>query len=104
MVTIQELSCIPVICEIIYKNLDDKSLGNCRLVSKCLKNSIENGPLLWRRILKRYVGNLNTESWKKVLDKIPVRIIKDLAIATSSYDTLRHRLDPHNWLELVRNC
>ena len=94
----------PEISELIYVNLDNKSLVYCRLVCKNLKNSIDNGKILWRRMLEKYIENLDTESWKKVLDKIPLEIVKDMATATVLYNTFMQNavefpeniLHPHN--------
>ena len=44
----------PCVCENILSNLDIQSLLRCRLVSKTLKNQVDNDKNLWMKIFSIY--------------------------------------------------
>ena len=44
----------PCVCENIFSNLDIQSLVRCRLVSKTLKNQVDNDKNLWMKIFLSY--------------------------------------------------
>ena len=78
----------PLASESILKNLNDRSLTKSREVSREIFEIMDkNGRVFWIRRIK----NLNKhfkgheESWKQVVDKAPVSILKQLAIASHKY-------------------
>ena len=91
----------PYICDKIFSHLDNKSLVNCRLVSKNVKNCLDNEKILWTKMIKKYVSRLvshrrkcnmfnqnqnhdfDISSWSKFLKQIPIYIVRDIAIGTS---------------------
>merc|ERR1711997_951645 len=73
----------PYLCSIIFANLDNKSLVQCRLVNKSWKKLIDNEKILWKRILKKYITNLTSKCWYEILVKIPVDIIREIATAVN---------------------
>ena len=68
----------PEICEIIFVNLNNKSLTRCRLVNKNWKSGVDRQNILWIRIIEKYFGCLEKypDTWKKVLVKTSVPIIR----------------------------
>ena len=80
----------PVAVQDIFKQLDDKSLANCREVSKICRNFLDNDSLLWRRRIQKYAKNqveFETD-WKTITRKVSVEILRDLALALEQFFTL----------------
>ena len=78
----------PLASEAILKNLNDESLAKSKEVSREIFEIMDkNGRVFWIRSIK----NLNKhfqgyeESWKQVVNKAPVAILKQLAIASHKY-------------------
>ena len=78
---------LPLLGEKISKNIDVESLVKLRESSKELAKSIDDERFYWIRIIKHYKDNLQAfqENWMIILDKIPIIIVKDLAIATQKF-------------------
>ena len=76
----------PHIFEMILFNLDNQTLASCRSVSKQFSVSIEDGKILWIRIIQKQISKIQSKyqklnrSWKIVIDKAPAKVIKELAI------------------------
>ena len=69
----------PNILATVLGYLDNKSLSNCRQVNKIWKNCIANNKIIWHRIItKNLVLESNIDSWKHILYKIPLDIIKEI--------------------------
>ena len=77
----------PLVAKMVLNNLDDQSLTNCKIVNRKLNNFIENERFYWIRILKKYVLNFVSfsDSWRKVIKKAPIEIVKELAIASQEF-------------------
>ena len=78
---------IPLFCKFVFSNLDDKSLTKCTEASRRLKESLDKERLLWLRIIKRKSIHFNEHSklWKKAVEKTPVKILKNLAVAIDQF-------------------
>ena len=74
---------IPLIRDLIFKNVDNQSLINCRIASRRLQQLLDEDKNNWIRIILKYQCNFKyfEESWKKVLCKTPTGIIKKLSLA-----------------------
>ena len=76
----------PHIFEMILSNLDNQTLASCRSVSKQFSVSIEDGKILWIRIIQKQISKIQSKyqklnrSWKVIIDKAPSKVIKELAI------------------------
>ena len=78
----------PLASEAILKNLDDKSLARGKEVSRGMFEIMDkNGRVFWIRSIKNLNKHLkrHEESWKQVVNKAPVAILKQLAIASHKY-------------------
>ena len=59
--------------------LDNKTLANLRHVSKTWHCCISGDKIIWKRIIAQKVMNeSNSDSWKQLLDKIPLDIVKEI--------------------------
>ena len=94
----------PLASEAILKNLDDKSLARGKEVSREMFELIcKNGRVFWIRSIK----NLNKhfdgheESWKQVVNKAPVAILKQLAIASHKYFKVSPYLGVHTLIAVT---
>ena len=94
----------PVIGQEIFNQLDNQTLTKCKEVSRDLNQFLEDDRLVWTRIIKKYdVNHVDfKEAWKLVVNKVPIEIVKDLAIATESFYTsrcespLEYQYSPHH--------
>lgn len=68
----------------LLQNLDAQSLVNFKETSRDIYSVSTNERAYWLRIIQKHNVNLLDfqSSWKKVLNKIPMEILKQLAIAT----------------------
>ena len=64
----------PVVGQYIFKQLDDKSLGNCRGVNKIWGNFLDHDSLLWRRRIQKYDKNQTEfqDAWNLITTKVPI--------------------------------
>ena len=63
--------------------MDDQSLIRSKEASRRIANHLDNGKLIPLRIIRINIRNANQfkESWRQVVDKIPLNIAQQLAIA-----------------------
>ena len=85
----------PHIFEMILSNLDNQTLANCRSVSNQFSVSIEDGKILWIRIIQKQISRIQSKyqklnrAWKIIIDKAPSKVIKELAIKLY-FDSIEH--------------
>ena len=79
----------PHLATSILDNLDNKNLTNCKKCSRDISQFLNTERFYWLRIIKSYKGNwiLFQKSWKQAIDKAPVEILKQLAIAIQQFFT-----------------
>ena len=67
----------------ILDNLDDQSLVRSKAASKEIAEFLENKKFYWMRIIMKNKDKFQgyEESWKEVINKIPVNRIKELGIS-----------------------
>jgi len=104
------LSKFPGVAQRIFNQLDDQHLTKCKEVGRFLSKFLEEDKLLWTRMIKKYGANHVEfkEAWKQVVEKVPVAIVKELAIATEQFYTfksvrLQHQNSPHH-IAAERGC
>ena len=68
-------------------NLDDQSLTRSKEASRGIAESLEDERFYWIRIIKKYTGNFEgfEESWKEVIHRTPLDIVKQLALAVEEF-------------------
>ena len=79
---------IPDLAEKIFKELDNQSLVKCKEVQRSWYNFINEEKVLWFRIIQNYIRNDNKflHAWRKVLTKVPVDFVTQVALATQRFD------------------
>ena len=79
----------PVIAKQIFEQLDNQDLIKFREVDKPFCSSIDQNRLIWNRMIKKYIKDDNKfrKSWKLVMEKVPVKILEDLAMTTKKFGT-----------------
>ena len=64
--------------------------------------------LLWVEIIQKYVGNIEEfpDTWEKLIDKTPLEVVKDLALAVHQFFTSRlsRLVWPQLWSLGELNC
>ena len=59
----------PYIGENILRHLDDKSLSNLKLSCKSICAFIQYQRWFWIRIIQKYIGKIEDETWQTAIDK-----------------------------------
>ena len=72
----------PAVRRMVLKNLDNQSIVRSVKANRGFAEILVKERLYWIRIIKKYVGNFKgvKESWKEVLHRTPVEVIKELAL------------------------
>ena len=67
----------PVVGQYIFKQLDNKTLANCKMVSRTWNDFNNQNKLIWMRKVQKYHRNHIgfEEDWKSVMVKIPFEIL-----------------------------
>jgi hypothetical protein len=88
----------PAISKEILNHLDDQSLTKFKEASRQLFPIIDKQRTFWIRSLMNYNENFERflDSWKKVINKTPTEIIKELAISMNQFYKL-HRDQFYNY-------
>ena len=76
----------PLIAENIFGELDNKTMTNCKQVSRFWNVFLDEKKLQWFRILQKYAGNMVYffNDWKIVFMKTPTKTFKTLALQTQN--------------------
>ena len=77
----------PLIAENIFGELDDKTMTNCKEVSRPWNVFLDEKKVQWFRILQKYASNMVYffNDWKIVLMKTPTKTFKTLALQTHQF-------------------
>ena len=72
----------PHIIDMVLDKLDDKNLVNYKAASREMSEFLLKERFYWIRIIKRYSAYFGSfqNSWRQVINKTPVEIIKQLAV------------------------
>ena len=72
----------PLLSKMVLEDLDDESLTKVQESSKEIYNHHRNERFYWIRIIKKHNRNFNefADPWRKVIEKTPVEIVKELAM------------------------
>ena len=91
----------PKLGEGILNNLDDEKLARCTEVKRSWCSFIDEEKFYWRRVIKKYIDGIDEfkETWKVVMEKTNVEMIKELGIAVKSF-LKHHPLE----CEMKENC
>ena len=82
----------PHLANRIFDQVDDQSLHFCKQVSGEVLEYLDKEKFFWIRIIKKYQRRLKDfpKLWKPVIEKTPVEIVKQIAIAVSQFFQLQH--------------
>ena len=75
---------IPRVSAKIFGLVENQTLIKCKESSRVIYNLMENERFFWIRIILENQGSLQ-DSWKKVVDKTPLSIIKELAVSIQQF-------------------
>ena len=77
----------PDLAESIFGQLDNKTLTNCKKVSRNWCEFIDNKKIPWIRRINKYEKNMKTfhEDWKKAVTRTSTKNVKDLALACEDF-------------------
>ena len=73
----------PVVAQNVFANLDEKSLTDCKVVSKVSCDFLNNERFFWIRIIKKNFVYQNKffKEWKTAFSRTPIAILKQMASA-----------------------
>ena len=71
----------------IFKELDDKTLGTCRNVSRLYCEYLDSEKLLWIRMIQNYRMNMGISYlyWNRVLKNTPSELVKEFSVSTRQF-------------------
>ena len=75
---------IPHVFVKIFCLVENQTLIKCKESSREICNLLENERFFWIRIIQAYAGSIQ-DSWKKVVDKAPIAIIKEFAVSIQKF-------------------
>ena len=75
---------IPRVSAKIFGLVENQTLIKCKESSRVIYNLMENERFFWIRIILGNQGSLQ-DSWKKIVDKTPLSIIKELAVSIQQF-------------------
>ena len=76
----------PHIVKDVFKELDKKSLTNCRNVSRACCDFIDYEKFYWVRTIQNYVSMKNfLQQWQKVLRNTPIENIKKIFVIVKQF-------------------
>ena len=78
---------VPLLNQLILKNIDQKSRVNFKQASKVINQVLENDRFYWILMMNKYHGNFKdfNQSWKSVNYRTPVDNVKQLALASQKF-------------------
>ena len=89
----------PHLAKRIFDQVDNQSLNHCKEISREIVEYLDSERFFWIRLLKRYNQNHKNpyynRRWKLVIDKTPVKRVKQIAIAVSRFFRVRHLYSSH---------
>ena len=90
----------PHLRKVVLNNLDNQSLITCKGAIRDVSEFLENERFFWIRILKRYQRHFNEfkESWKVLINKTSLEMVKHLALSTLQYFKIYPLINPYNQL------
>ena len=77
----------PLLFKDIFKELDNKSLVQCRKVNLMWQNFIDNQSFIWIQKIKEYHKSMKefSDQWKLIFKNVPTHHIKELARAVETF-------------------
>ena len=96
----EELCCrFPVLGQLMFDNLDEESLNNCKEASKVVSQFVINERFFWIRMIRKYYKNLIEfkSSWEMIIHKTSADILKKLAIVVHCFFTKDRLRFAFNW-------
>ena len=92
------------ISEAIFEKIDNKSLNECRKINSSFRASIDSQKFKWIRIIAKCIGKIDnsevSESWKKFLNKVPTKVVKELGQVVQKFFKVRPSRYDHQWTPL----
>ena len=92
----------PLVARIIFNNLDDKSLTKIGNINRTMNKLLDQERIYWLRSFKKYQKNFIQfkDVWKISLRKMPVEVMKELAIAVNQFFDFRASRYGKQWSPL----
>ena len=94
---------IPYIAQLIFEEVDDKTLVNCKTVSETWVSFIGMKKIEWLRIILKYAGNMTefADHWKLLLRRIPVKLVKEIALTVTEFFSANPKRKDFQWSPFV---
>ena len=94
---------IPYVAQLIFEEVDDKSLVNCKTVSETWVSFIGMKKIESLRIILKYAGNMTefADHWKLLLRRTPVKIVKEIASTVREFFSANPKRKDYQWSPFV---
>ena len=94
---------IPYIAQLIFAEVDDKTLANCKTVSETWVSFIGLKKNEWLRVILKYSGNMIefADHWKLLLRRTPVKTVKEIALTVGEFFSANPKRKDFQWSPFV---
>ena len=94
---------IPYIAQLIFEEVDDKALVNCKTVSETWVSFLGMKKIESLRIIFKYAGNMTefADHWKLLLRRTPVKIVKEIASTVREFFSANPKRKDFQWSPFV---
>ena len=89
----------PDIAEMIFNQLENCSIANCRKVNESWRTFIDNQKLPWIRKILKYSGSLTGfhDQWIQIIARTPINLVKKLAVNVEIFFKANPKRNEHRW-------
>ena len=89
----------PDIAEMIFCQLDNYSMANCRKVTDSWSAFIDNQKLPWIRKIQKYAGSLHGfhDQWLQIIARTPIKMVKKIAVNVEDFFKANPKRKEHQW-------
>ena len=80
----------PAIAEMIFNQLENCSIANCRKVNESWRSFIDDQKLPWIRKILKFSGSLTGfhDQWIQIIARTPINVVKELAVNVDFFSKL----------------
>ena len=89
----------PAIAEMIFNQLENCSIANCRKVNESWRSFIDDQKLPWIRKIQKFSGSLTGfhDQWIQIIARTPINVVKELAVNVEIFFKANPKRNEHRW-------
>ena len=89
----------PDIADMIFNQLENCSIANCRKVNESWRSFIDDQKLPWIRKIQKFSGSLTGfhDQWIQIITRTPINVVKELAVNVEIFFKANPKRNEHRW-------